>query len=367
MAKTDCCGWHFGEPGSLDGDPTYSRLWAREFRYDGPRQRYLVRELSSMNMAPISDGIWTEFVGDAPMADYDLNGGGNELKRYNPGVSETDVASGETAYLHSDQLASTWFTSDDPTSGPLTLTRRAVRTAFGEIVYIDEPVDSRYGYAGGWGYETHDIDSNGAGDGMPDNVLNAPVAVGFPFMHVGARYYDPATGRFLQRDPIGIRGGSNVYAYTDSAPTNSVDPSGLYTIGVGVGGVGYLFGGGQLEVGIHIGWGPQGISIGGTLTGGVVMGIPPYAGVGVQGTFTTADDVALLCGRSVEMAVDSPVFSISQLGAPGVYDGGQVSFGPGVGMGARVGVSDTAGGSVNLPALFCSFGSATYSECMSVN
>jgi YD repeat-containing protein len=219
------------DPNILDGDPTYSRLWAREFRYDGPRQRYLVRELSSVNMAPISDGIWTEYVGDTPMADYQPSGGGQtELKRYNPGASETDIASGETAYLHSDHLASTWFATDDPASGPITVSRRAVRTAFGEIVYVESPVESRYGYAGGWGYETHDIDSNGAGNGTPDNTLNAPAAVGFPFMHVGARYYDPGTGRFLQRDPIGIAGGLNVYAYVGNSPLYGIDPSGLFSL-----------------------------------------------------------------------------------------------------------------------------------------
>jgi uncharacterized protein RhaS with RHS repeats len=48
-----------------------------------------------------------------------------------------------------------------------------------------------------------------------------------PFLHVGHRYYDPSSGRFLQRDPIGIRGGSNVYEYVDSRPTRNRDPSGL--------------------------------------------------------------------------------------------------------------------------------------------
>ena len=41
------------------------------------------------------------------------------------------------------------------------------------------------------------------------------------------RYYDPGTGRFLQRDPIGIRGGLNVYRYARAEPTLAVDPSGL--------------------------------------------------------------------------------------------------------------------------------------------
>jgi uncharacterized protein RhaS with RHS repeats len=53
-----------------------------------------------------------------------------------------------------------------------------------------------------------------------------------PFLHVGHRYYDPASGRFLQRDPIGIRGGPNVFEYTRGTPTFRIDPHGL-DIGVG--------------------------------------------------------------------------------------------------------------------------------------
>jgi len=46
--------------------------------------------------------------------------------------------------------------------------------------------------------------------------------------HVGARYYDPSSGRFLQRDPIGIEGGANVYAYVRNGPALRVDPPGLF-------------------------------------------------------------------------------------------------------------------------------------------
>ncbi len=42
-----------------------------------------------------------------------------------------------------------------------------------------------------------------------------------------ARYYDPATGRFLSEDPIGFDGGSNFYAYVGNSPTNRKDPLGL--------------------------------------------------------------------------------------------------------------------------------------------
>ncbi|QGL69554.1 RHS repeat-associated core domain-containing protein [Stenotrophomonas maltophilia] len=41
------------------------------------------------------------------------------------------------------------------------------------------------------------------------------------------REYDPAVGRYSQSDPIGLRGGASIYAYTGNDPLDFVDPLGL--------------------------------------------------------------------------------------------------------------------------------------------
>jgi RHS repeat-associated protein len=45
------------------------------------------------------------------------------------------------------------------------------------------------------------------------------------------RAYDPAHARWLNRDPIGERGGVNLYAYVGGNPISEVDPSGLIDVG----------------------------------------------------------------------------------------------------------------------------------------
>ncbi len=66
--------------------------------------------------------------------------------------------------------------------------------------------DPYAGYGGQWGYY-RDVETG---------------------LHLlGHRYYDVAQGRFINRDPIGYRGGINLYAYCDNNPVDGADPSGF--------------------------------------------------------------------------------------------------------------------------------------------
>lgn len=46
-------------------------------------------------------------------------------------------------------------------------------------------------------------------------------------MYLRARYYNPADGRFITKDPSGVE--SNLYLYGKANPINRIDPSGLYS------------------------------------------------------------------------------------------------------------------------------------------
>ncbi|MEX8500251.1 MAG: RHS repeat-associated core domain-containing protein [Leptothrix ochracea] len=48
--------------------------------------------------------------------------------------------------------------------------------------------------------------------------------------HNGHRDYNPATGRYIQPDPIGLEGGINRYGYVGGNPVSRIDPRGLTTV-----------------------------------------------------------------------------------------------------------------------------------------
>jgi RHS repeat-associated protein len=72
-------------------------------------------------------------------------------------------------------------------------------------------------------------------DGEPDlstqsssgkTASNASDCGGRNLFYNRFRYYDPAVGRYISPDPIGLLGGANAYGYTPST-TGAIDPYGL--------------------------------------------------------------------------------------------------------------------------------------------
>ena len=66
-------------------------------------------------------------------------------------------------------------------------------------------------------------------DVQSDDGANENIYCGYRFdpesqlYYVRNRTYNPALGRWIQRDPIGYAGGINLYGYVESAPVGSVD------------------------------------------------------------------------------------------------------------------------------------------------
>jgi RHS repeat-associated protein len=53
--------------------------------------------------------------------------------------------------------------------------------------------------------------------------------------YFGYRFYSPAMGRWLNRDPLGETGGINLYAFVQNDPVNLIDPDGLSPAGKVIG------------------------------------------------------------------------------------------------------------------------------------
>lgn len=138
----------------------------------------------------------------APIAE--LDGNNNLVSRfvYATGVNVPDsmIKNGVTYRLIKDHLGSPRLVIDIATGA---IAQQMDYDEFGNVINDTNPGFQPFGFAGGL-YDRH--------TGL---------------VRFGARDYDPVTGRWTVKDPIGFGGGTNYYGYTNNNPIHFIDPKGF--------------------------------------------------------------------------------------------------------------------------------------------
>lgn len=105
-------------------------------------------------------------------------------------------------YFHNDHLGTPQVLTDDTQ----TIAWKAAYTPFGEAVASIQTVENPFRFPG----QYYDQET-----GLHYNYF---------------RYYNPQTGRYITPDPIGLWGGTNLFAYVGNNPVNWIDPWGLKSV-----------------------------------------------------------------------------------------------------------------------------------------
>jgi RHS repeat-associated protein len=173
------------------GNPT--AFATSTYRYDGLGRR----------IEKVANGQTKRYLydGEDILLEYD---GANVLQaRYThgPGIDEPIAITkgGSTFFYHQDGLG----TVTDLTDSAGATAKSYSYDAYGNLVDQTGTLEQPYTYTG------REFDSESG------------------LYYYRARNYDPVTGRFLQKDPIGLRGGVNSYLYANGVPTFFNDPFGL--------------------------------------------------------------------------------------------------------------------------------------------
>jgi RHS repeat-associated protein len=217
---------------------TYPQATTERYAYNEAGQ--LIGEYGTTNR----DYVW---LGDLPVAVID-----------NTIIGSTTTSA--VNYVTADQLG----------------TPRAVTNSVGTVIWS-------------WAYQGYQF-----GELQPTSTTGYVLNLRFPGQYYDAesgtiynvnRYYVPATGRYLQSDPIGLDGGVSTYAYVGSNPLSYTDPLGLSGFGVTSGGsaqAGLMRGGAvQANSGVGVFWG-KGFNVGGYTASGGFAGLAnlDYHGLG---------------------------------------------------------------------------------------
>lgn len=139
------------------------------------------------------------YLGDAPVA---------VLQQSRTGTAPNEVVTTNAFYVYSDHIGTP---------------RLIARASDGKIVW-------RWDNGDAFGLVPPNEDPSGLGRftfnlRMPGQYFDRDTNLFYNYF----RDYDPQLGRYVQSDPVGLRGDPNTYAYVNSTPNTKIDPLGLWS------------------------------------------------------------------------------------------------------------------------------------------
>jgi RHS repeat-associated protein len=217
LKKAGTTSYSYDLDGNLKQEVAGSTTW--DYRYDYQNQLISVTEVTGSSKTVVQKNVYDcvgnriEQIASSTTTVYVYNQGG-DIAYYKTGSSVTKIfyadgmtiariTGSTTYYYHGDELGSTrlestssggtYFSSDYKPYGP-----QYQSSGTETFMYTGTPYDTATG-----------------------------------LYYMGARYYDPTTGRFITRDSVGgylqDPQSLNAYAYARDNPLTNIDPTGLFS------------------------------------------------------------------------------------------------------------------------------------------
>ena len=259
-----------------EGEHRLTGIGADAFYYDGTGNR----------LKAVRGGVTTQYVYDANgnlLAEADQTGAITAYYIYGQGLLGRITPGGQSYSYHFDGTGHTVAMTG--ASGGIV--NQYSYSPYGQLLAKQEAIPQPFTYVGQLGVMTE-----------PNGLY-----------YMRARYYDPSTGRFISEDPIGLDGGTNLYAYAANNPVLLNDPNGQcpWCVGAVIGGA---IGGTANALGTYFSGGSAGeiatafavgAFVGGAFgaTGGAAGSLGVWVGTGATSGSITAGATTALNGGSI--------------------------------------------------------------------
>jgi len=195
-----------------------------QYTYDAENRLTQVQEFAAGNPTAITT------------SSYRYDGLGRRIEKVANGQTKRYIYDGEDILLEYDgaNVLQARYTHGPGIDEPVAVTKGATTFFYHQdgLGSVTDLTDSAGGTAKSYSYDAYGtiVDQTGSVE-QPYTYTGRELDSETGLYYYRARYYDAATGRFLQKDPIGLGGGDvNFYNYVRSNPPRLTDPFGLFDL-----------------------------------------------------------------------------------------------------------------------------------------